>query len=137
MRTKAEAVAAGRKALTMLRNRRGWEVRVWENMGWWFVELHTDYVRVQIEPSNTESGLEFRAIISRGRYGHGSPASWCQCDNKHFRDPVDAVAYAIKGVVKEMTSTFEVVTSVNKTIRKEGNGILPHTPNRIRQKVRH
>ena len=85
------AHAIGKTVLGMLKKKKGWKIRVWENLGW-HVQLQKGGMNLHIHDYG--NGLEFHTLLSRERGGSGGNPDWTK--NFHSKDPNIAIAHQLR-----------------------------------------
>lgn len=101
--TKEEAAKMGeRLVVTLNKNRPGWKLQTWENLGWHYCASNKA-CGIRVSPSSKDG--YFYAMVNPSYatfYGDG---------NKSFRNPVAAIKYVIKNAAKYRD---EIVSHVAK-----------------------
>lgn len=91
--TLAEYLKAHREAAATLERMKtkGWQVRVWENLGWHWELRYGNHLTVS--GSHEDRTKNFHAMLSTRGNGGCDPTFY---DRKRFADPNDAVAHRLK-----------------------------------------
>lgn len=111
--TKDEARRAGRLFLPQVRAAfgKGWQVEVWENLGWHVVIRHA-HIRIMID--NHWPRMRFWAMISADAESSAGVARWCK--THRARTPEGAVRAAMRHMRAAVKAEIKLVCAIEDSI---------------------
>lgn len=115
MSTKVQAIKAGRTLLKKMKGS-GWQVRVWENIGWYY-KVHSGPVSVY--PTSAYGDTRYFCLISDDiERADSGLALWTNSKALSRKDPNVAVREAVTVVTKVINQHLEVKRAALRAVDK-------------------
>lgn len=108
--TEKQATSAANKLLRQMKTS-GWEIRVWENLGWHYSLLLQvgDDCGVSLSDCSHQGKITYYCLASRNYLGSGE-TQWTS--NKYFDDPNSAFEHQLARIKKEAKSIVKFVNQI-------------------------
>lgn len=115
MLTKGQAKEAGNELLELI-DEEGWEIRIWENLGWHYCAKKG---HLSVYPTITG---KYRASFSTKRGDSATPTYWA--DRKSYNDPMEAVIAQLRKALEFINSRQAIVYEALESIGRAPEDIF-------------
>jgi len=115
MRTKRQAQEEAERLLELI-GQEGWQVKIWENMGW-HCKATKGYLSIY-----TSIGDEYHAVLGTEKGCGGTPTYWST--ESYHEDPMEAVRIQMRKALEFVTNCQGIVTDALRDIGWEPDDLF-------------